>query len=264
MFPATPPSTIPRTELVDGIISRVEEFHIIRVNGTSASGKTTLMNLTVNSLLKKYGKTMPIHTLTGWNKGDVRRVGFYDRYLQLVTGVHGEDWGIYPAFLLIDEAQQSHWDEGLWSAFFKSIGGWRHGPYIILFTSCCLPGTSSPHIYFRPYSVVPMSFGPDAQISLRPGEKQGFWPWDPVGLQLRKDEAKHIVTVYAAEIISSSVSLTDDLQESLFRCSSGHIGVLRSLTEVLLLNEVCYPLYMAHTLYSISMLTYYNRMSKPP
>ncbi len=222
------------------------------------------MNLTVNSLLKKYGKTMPIHTLTGWNEEDVRRVGFYDRYLQLVTGVHGEDWGIYPAFLLIDEAQQSYWDEVLWSAFFKSIGGWRHGLYIILFTSCCLSGTSSPHIYFRPYSVVPMSFGPDAQISLRPGEKQGFRPWDPVGLQLWKDEAKHIVTDYAAEIISSSVSLTDDLQESLFRCSSGHIGLLRSLTEALLLNEVCYPLYMAHTLYSISMLTYYNRRSKPP
>ena len=221
------------------------------------------MNLTVNALLKKYGKTMPIHTLTGWNKGDVRRVGFYDRYLQLVTGVHGEDWGIYPAFLLIDEAQQSYWDEGLWSAFFKSIER-RAYSYIILFTSCCLQDTSSPDIYDNPYSVVPMSFGPEAQISMRPGEKQTVWPWGPVGLQLREDEAKHLVTDHAAEIISSPVSLTDDLQESLFRCSSGHIGVLQSLTEALLLNEVCYPLYTARSLYNISILTYINRTPKPP
>ncbi|BCS25822.1 uncharacterized protein APUU_50533A [Aspergillus puulaauensis] len=86
-----------------------------------------------------------------------------------------------------------------------------------------------------------MSFGPEAQIYLSPGADQDLWPWGPVGLQLRKDEAKHLVLEYAAEIISPfispSVSLTDDFQESLFRCSSGHIGVLRSLTEALLRNK---------------------------
>lgn len=202
------------------------------------------MNLTVNALLKKYGKTMPIHTITGWKEEDIRHARRWEQYLYLVTGVQGYDWSRYPAFLLIDEAQQSYWDEGLWSAFFKSIE-WRAYPYIILFTSCCLQDTSSPDIYDNPYSVVPMSFGPEAQISMRPGEKQMMWPWGPVGLQLRENEAKHLVTDHAAEIISSSVSLTDDLQESLFRCSNGHIGVLQSLTEALLLNEVCYPLYTA-------------------
>jgi hypothetical protein len=202
------------------------------------------MNLTVNALLKKYGKTMPIHTITGWNEEDVRRARHWEQYLYLVTGVQGYDWNSYPAFLLIDEAQQSYWDQVLWSAFFKSIE-WRAYPHIILFTSCCLPDTSSPDIYDNPYSVVPMSFGPEAQISMCPGEKQTWRPWGPVGLQLREDEARHLVTDHAAEIISSSVSLADDLQESLFRCSSGHIGVLGSLTEALLLNEVCHPLYMA-------------------
>lgn len=56
----------PRTELVDELIARLQYYHIIRVRGTPASGKTTLMRLVANKLFETHGKTAPIHVLTGW------------------------------------------------------------------------------------------------------------------------------------------------------------------------------------------------------
>ena len=46
------PQVATQNELVDELIARVKFFHIIQVNGTPASGKTTLKNLMVNKLLE--------------------------------------------------------------------------------------------------------------------------------------------------------------------------------------------------------------------
>src|SRR2546423_1747471 len=100
-------------KLVDEMIARVQCYHIIRVRGTPASGKTTVMQLVANKLLGKYGQTTPIHTLSGWNKNVVKEATGWNAYLKQETGTGGDKWPTYPAYLLLDEAQQSYWDDQL-------------------------------------------------------------------------------------------------------------------------------------------------------
>lgn len=211
------------------------------------------MSLIINSLLEKHAEEMPIHTITGWNKADVRHAGGWQRHLSLVTGVHGWSWLSYRAFLLIDEAQETYWDDELWAAFFKSVEPGSN-PYIILFTSYCVPNTGSPYLYERKYVTVPMSFAAEQQISLLPSNHE-MWPWNSVSLLLSRDEAKCLVAKAILGVESSSVGLTDSFQEGIFRCSNGHIGVLKSLVEILLLSEVCCTPYMVSFLFQNKILT---------
>lgn len=84
------PFLAPRTKLVDELIARLQRYHIIRVRGTPASGKTTLMRLVANKLFEKHGKTTPIHVLTGWKYDELR--SNWESYLEKVTGVHGRKY----------------------------------------------------------------------------------------------------------------------------------------------------------------------------
>lgn len=123
-----------RAKLVDELIARIQHYHIIRVSNTLASGKTTVMDLVVNKLLEKYGQTMPIHVLLGWDKENVRGATGWSAYLKRETDVHDDKWLTYPAYLLLDEAQQSYWDGDLWADLFKRVEPGA-SPFIILFTS---------------------------------------------------------------------------------------------------------------------------------
>jgi hypothetical protein len=74
-----------------------------------------------NELLETYGTTIPIHTLVGWDRKAVKEATGWKAYLQQETGVRGDNWLTYRAYLLLDEAQVSYWDGGLWSNLFKRI-----------------------------------------------------------------------------------------------------------------------------------------------
>ena len=238
MYTDLSPFINPRAKLVDELIARVQHYHIIRVNGTPASGKTTVMNLVVNKLLEKYGQTTPIHALSGWDKEMVRSATGWSAYLKRETGIHGNRWLTYPAYLLLDEAQQSYWDGELWADLFKRVEPGT-SPFIILFLSY-----GSPHRGFAGYDgekhiKTPMIFGAEQQISLRPDENiEDYGPdslltWSPVGLLLDMNEAIDIMTRYASNIIRPSLSLTADLKEGFFLSSNGHVGLLTSLIRVL-------------------------------
>jgi len=109
------------------------------VRGTPASGKTTVMNLVVNRLLEKYGKERPVYVLTEWDESTVRGNGAWGAYLDHETGVHGNQSLTCPAYLIIDEAQESYWDGALWADLFRRIEC-HVSPYILLFTSYGSPG----------------------------------------------------------------------------------------------------------------------------
>lgn len=61
--------------------------------------------------------------------------GGWETYLELRTGVSGLGWPSREAYLLIDEAQQSYWDSGLWIGLFKAIARRGQGPRMITFSS---------------------------------------------------------------------------------------------------------------------------------
>jgi len=59
------------------------------------------MYLVVNKLLEIYGHTTPIHVLVSWEKEKVEAVTGWIEYLRRETGVRGDDWPTYPAYLLL-------------------------------------------------------------------------------------------------------------------------------------------------------------------
>ncbi|KAF5865905.1 hypothetical protein ETB97_001973 [Aspergillus alliaceus] len=202
-----PSYVISRGKLVDELIARVNHYHIVRVNGTPASGKTVLMNLVVNKLLERYGQATPIHSLTGWDP-KISKIG-WAAHLEQETGVHGRSWINYRAYLLLDEAQQSYWDHEIWADFFKRIEPGT-SPFIILFMSY-----GSPHRGFLGFGKEEhvqtlMVFAAEQQISLRPAEgvethSLGPLPWRPVGLLLDEDEAME-VALY--ELVRNGVAIS--------------------------------------------------------
>ena len=207
------------------------------------------MSLVANKLLAMYGHTIPIHTLSGWDMDKVHRATDWNAYLKQKTGVFGEDWRTYPAYLLLDEAQQSHWDGELWSDFFKaielSVGA---SPFVILFSSYGSPGRGFAGYDGEKHIPTPMVFAAEQQISLRPDESINKYqpinwrPWRPVGLLLDEDEAMAVLTLYPSATICPPPSLSADLKKGFFIISNGHVGLLTSLVRVLQDVPVSVPL----------------------
>lgn len=206
-------------------------FHIIRINGTPASGKTTIMNLMVNKLLE-YDSATPIYVLSGWKMESVVSANGWASYLEKQTGIHGRHWLTHRGYLLVDEAQQTYWDDELWADLFKAVEP-ASQPYIVLFMSYGSPTRGFTGFELEKYIKTPMIFGNEQQISLRP-DINVTWPWKPIGLLLDKDEANEVVERYAPIIIPNcSPILTQDLKQGFFMSSNGHVGLITSLTHVL-------------------------------
>jgi hypothetical protein len=222
------------------------------VRGTPASGKTIVMRLVANKLLKMYSRESPIYILYGWDMEKISKVG-WNAYLYQETGVSGNDWLTHRAYLLLDEAQESYGDSELWAAFFKSIERYVDAPFVILFSSYGSPGRGFEGFGGQEHIKTPMVFAPKQQISLRPekdfddnlpifiqsGKSTELHTCRPVGLLLGEDEAMDILTQYAIE---SSLSLSADLKKELFLISDGHVGLLTSLVDILLKVPVSVPL----------------------
>ncbi|BDD61460.1 hypothetical protein MAP00_006504 [Monascus purpureus] len=222
---------VSRNKLVDELIARVKSFHIIRVNGTPASGKTTIMNLMVNKLFECDPAT-PIYVLSGWKMESVCSANGWAAYLEKQTGIHGRCWLTHRGYLFLDEAQQSFWDDELWADLFKAVEP-ASQVYIVLFMSYGSPTRGFTGFEQEKYVKTPMVFGAEQQISLRPDENV-TWPWRPVGLLLDADEANEVVERYAQTIIPNCRPiLTQDLKQEFFRSSNGHVGLITSLTHVL-------------------------------
>ncbi|KAL2832480.1 hypothetical protein BDW59DRAFT_169350 [Aspergillus cavernicola] len=230
----------PRGKVVDELIARVHYFHIVRVNGTPASGKTTLMNLTVNKLLEYYPAT-PIYRISGWERESVCNANGWAAHLEAQTGIHGHQLLTHRAYLLLDEAQESYWDGELWADLFKAVEP-ASQVHIILFMSYGSPTRGFNGFSQKKYVKTPMIFSMDQQISLKPDENIEF-PWKPVGLLLDEDEVYEVVDRYVPTFIPDCRAiLTQDLKQGFFLTSSGHVGLLTSLTHALAVFPALYKI----------------------
>ncbi|PYI23954.1 hypothetical protein BO99DRAFT_418681 [Aspergillus violaceofuscus CBS 115571] len=231
-------STVPyvnlRHDLINELILRLERYHLIRINGTPASGKTTTMKLMANELLKRYPDT-PLYILSGWPERQVRAAGGWVRYFQqqLNICISGDELEAFPSFILLDEAQESYWDTDLWVQLFKSIEK-TVSVHFVLFTcygSGMVHGGGGQNLPTQ----TPMNFQLYQQISLRPEE--GIYHHSgrkEVGLLLNEDEAYQVLDQYVPSNISNGADiLTKELKRGLYLASGGHVGLLVSLVDAL-------------------------------
>lgn len=225
------PCVVSRSKVVDELIARVQTYHIIRVRGTPASGKTTLMKLMVNKLLASDPET-PVYIISGWDRKSVCEEGGWGAYLAKRTGIHGHQWLGHRGYLFLDEAQESYWDGELWASFFKTIDR-TYNPYIVIFTSYGSPTEGSTGFESHLYIKTPMVFGDGQQISLRPIQSINTG-LQPVGLLLDEGEANEVVEKLAPNVVANGwAALTEDLKKGLFLSSNGHVGLLTSLINIL-------------------------------
>ncbi|PYI16382.1 hypothetical protein BO99DRAFT_435501 [Aspergillus violaceofuscus CBS 115571] len=196
-----PTWTAQRPRVVNELIARLGRYCLIRLNGTPASGKTTMMNLVANELLVRH-PTTPIYILDGWEEARVEKAGGWTLYLKAL----------------------------LWSALFISCGP-GDAAKIVLFT--CY-GTAEddghrPEKYFK----TPMaSFLPHQQISLRSEARDP--EWKPIGLLLEESEANDILPQFLPTVLPNGEKLlTEELGHGLFLASGGHAGSFTSLIHKL-------------------------------
>ncbi|PYI27682.1 hypothetical protein BP00DRAFT_352884 [Aspergillus indologenus CBS 114.80] len=228
------PYVNPRHYLINELILRLERYHLIRINGTPASGKTTTMKLMANELLKRYPDT-PLYVLSGWPERQVRAAGGWVRYFQEQLNIctSGDELEAYPSFILLDEAQESYWDTDLWVQLFKSIEK-TVSVHFVLFTSYgsgMIHGGGGQNLPTQ----TPMNFQLYQQISLRPEE--GIYHHSgrkEVGLLLNEDEAYQVLDQCVPSNISNGADiLTKELKRGLYLASGGHAGLLVSLVDAL-------------------------------
>ncbi|OJJ94765.1 hypothetical protein ASPACDRAFT_64920 [Aspergillus aculeatus ATCC 16872] len=226
------PYVHPRHDLIDELIRRLERYHLIRINGTPASGKTTTMKLLANELLERYPDT-PLYVLSGWPERQVRAAGGWIRYFKEHLNVRGDELEAYPCFILLDEAQESYWDTDLWAQLFKSIEK-TVSVHFVLFTCYGAGMTHGGGGQTLP-TPTPINFQLHQQVSLRPEEGIYNHPGrKQVGLLLSENEAYNVLDQYVPSNISNGADiLTKELKCGLYLASGGHAGLLVSLVDAL-------------------------------
>ncbi|RAH75635.1 uncharacterized protein BO66DRAFT_445672 [Aspergillus aculeatinus CBS 121060] len=226
------PYVSPRHDLINELIRRLERYHLIRVNGTPASGKTTTMKLLANELLERYPDT-PLYVLSGWPERQVSAAGGWIRYFEKQLNVRGDELEAYPCFILFDEAQESYWDTDLWAQLFKSIEK-TVSVHFVLFTCYGAGMTHGGGGQTLP-TPTPINFQLHQQVSLRPEEGIYHHPGrKQVGLLLSENEAYNVLDQYVPSNISNGADiLTEGLKRGLYLASGGHAGLLVSLVDAL-------------------------------
>lgn len=190
------------------------------------------MRLLANRLFEGSADGLPIHVITGWEEEAVKEAGDWNLYLEQQTGIRGDRWPSNKAYLLFDEAQESYWDQALWTIFFKSIDPLPYCPFVVLFTSYGSPGRGNMGFDQKKHVKTPMTFDAEQIISMRP-VKFEYGPANSIGLLLEENEAFDLMDRYTSIFNYHHLHPSADLRRELFWISDGHIGCLTGLLIVL-------------------------------
>jgi hypothetical protein len=163
----------------------------------------------------------------------MKLAGGWEEYLRVHTGIHGRVWLSHSAYLLIDEAQEGHWDLQLWNGFFKSIEG-ESGPWVITFSSYGSPsgGYQGLDESKGRYVKTPLMVQPEQRISLEAEAVSATMALEPVGLLFNEQESSDVITSLVHSY--GEGMFPADLQKELYHITAGHAGALTSLLRAIL------------------------------
>lgn len=213
------------------MVEILDEYRILHVRGTPASGKTVL-----SCLLYDYYKTQNVPVI--WKGRWTGDEGDWRFYFAEMFRDEGHDFvnhsNIDSIFgvIILDEAQMSYGDSGLWLGMIKSQSGNPWGPRVAIFTSYGSPTTA---LEESPYLGSPLAYlGSHLRISITPSNLQ-FSP--KIALFYDREEYYDVVSRYCGDS-ACLLKLDKKAHDYVYSLTSGHPGavhgVLRMLTKVCL------------------------------
>ncbi|PKY00574.1 hypothetical protein P168DRAFT_293437 [Aspergillus campestris IBT 28561] len=198
-----------RSETVRKLATILDEEQVVHVRGTPASGKSTLAKLLHSHNRQNHIPSVLIHAR--------------DAGLTSVTPDTIRDTDVT---FLIDEAQMSYEDYGLWLDFIKTQNGRRYGPRICLFTSYGSPSegpdnypTGSPLTYL----------GVQQRISITPSKIRGS---PQISLFYTRSEFDDVVQRICTDG-RRPVPLHRDAADYIFSLTNGHPGAVYSVLDMI-------------------------------
>ena len=143
-----------------------------------------------------------------------------------------------PNTIIIDEAQLTYWDTGLWNDFLKYITK-ESQDRVILFASY---GSPTFRVSAEGTSMILPKFN---RIGLRPEDhKDGI---APAGLLLTREEFTEMVGR-----VNQAGILADDFLDYVFRVTAGHTGAVVDLLRAVLAHDVSLRVQLQHSLIIVS------------
>jgi len=211
---------------VSGLWRLARAERLVQVRGSPASGKTTLRRLLEHHIACN-DPDYRIHVIQGWSPSVISdRYGGFAYYIKAVTGHNYHDFFAEDkkVVILLDEGQDSYWDQIFWTEFLKSIDG-TVGPIVVMF--CSYGSTGSQPVTTTPYydSRTPLNLSQSQCIGLAPQEHG-------LGLLLNMEEGIEVV-LRKLKAYPDIVVLEPKLLQFLISFSDGHVGCLMTLTEIL-------------------------------
>ena len=191
----------------------------MKVRGTPASGKTVLSKL----LAKHISQQDPdVHVIwiNGWPP--MEQGGNYYRYLKQQGWVECEK-----TVFILDSAQSSYDDLGLWNDFFKSIHEYNGRCRAIAFATY---GSPTSRMYVWGILIVI----PDHQrVTLRHIDHKDDLP--PVGLLFTRREFDDLV---ANDYPSSEYHFHSSFFDAIFNITNGHVGAFYVFIGIITAHDV--------------------------
>lgn len=191
------------------------------MRGPPASGKTTLLKI-LYKYIKQNNRTANIQIISGWEplKAGENNPDIHLRLQQRLTGYPNPSVMTY---ILLDNGQDTYWDEYLWEEFFKNTTSLSNRTYrVIIF---CSYGSAG----IRPldYKIgTPPDLDPRARVSLVPNSEQED-EFGPVGLLYTREEFNEVIK------LTDEQELGTGLQDLIFSWTNGHPGAVEGVLRII-------------------------------
>ena len=229
--PTGDPLRCPREKTVQELARILDQERVVNIRGTPASGKSVLGRLLFHHYRDQH---VPVIFLPVWPQSQT------DDYTDiLVRKARGAGYEFVTSdtladaniVIILDEAQMSYGDDGLWLGLIKSQSGRRYGPRIALFTSYGSP-TTGPEVTL---AGSPLAFlGAQQRVSITPS----IIRYSPkIALFYNREEFDDVVSRYCQDD-RSLLKLDDGASDYLFNLTNGHPGAVDGVLNML--QKVCF------------------------
>lgn len=214
----------PRSETVETLVQMLNEYAVVHVRGTPATGKTTLALLLQKHLEGSHRVIFIDHweanfRSTGYLVEQSHQSGHKEVQANDFFGSQNDN-----VVFIIDEAQVTYADSHLWYTVIKTRIGRSYGPRFCLFSSYGSPSTGAPEFNY-PVATTPPILRREQRVSLTiPTGLEG----SKISLFYTPAEFEDVIVRFCRRS-TVEFTLAQDLQSYTFSLTNGHPGMVHAI-----------------------------------